>query len=132
MCIINIDGIPLHGLESYSNNYGDLCLKLVDKFSLEQAAAYLNQLENLGVDSFLENYKLQIQEIKRELESKADSLQHELAIEQDNYKAGLLNSIKKVLFRLTILIFSLLVNMNAGLENHQYTEAYDQIINLYF
>ena len=34
--------------------------------SLEQIVAHLNQIENLGVDSFLENYKAQLQELKKE------------------------------------------------------------------
>ena len=40
-----------------------------DPGRVEKIAAYLNQIENLGVDSFLENYKLQLQELKKEIYS---------------------------------------------------------------
>lgn len=30
------------------------------------------------------------------------------------------------------MIFCLLINMNAGLDNQTYTDAYNEIINLYF
>jgi hypothetical protein len=124
MCRIEIDGIEL----SLIND----SLEIISKFSFEQVAAYLNQIENLGVDSFLENYKLQLQGLKSELEAQADGLQQELALNFNDDKAKVLDSIKKVILSLTCIIFSLLVNMNAGLENHHYTEAYDNIINLYF
>ena len=127
-CNIEIDGIELKRLVAYDSGR----INSLSYFSLEQAAAYLNQIENLGVDSFLENYKLQLQGLKSELEGQADGLQQELALNYNDDKARVLDSIKKVILSLTCIIFSLLVNMNAGLENHHYTEAYDNIISLYF
>ena len=99
---------------------------------LEQVAAYLNQIENLGVDSFLENYKLQLQELKKELENNIKELQQELTIENNEEKAKTLEELKKLVLAITCSIFFLLVNMNAGLDNHSYTDAYNTIINLYF
>lgn len=128
LCDIVIDGIKLKKLVARDSGQ----VVSLSYFSLEQAAAYLNQIENLGVDSFLENYKLQLQGLKSELEAQADGLQQELALNFNDDKAKVLDSIKKVILSLTCIIFSLLVNMNAGLENHHYTEAYDNIINLYF
>ena len=128
LCDIVIDGIKLKKLVARDSGQVDS----LSYFSLEQAAAYLNQIENLGVDSFLENYKLQLQGLKSELEAQADGLQQELALNFNDDKAKVLDSIKKVILSLTCIIFSLLVNMNAGLENHHYTEAYNNIISLYF
>lgn len=128
-CMISIDGITLKNFVRYSNSKG---IYEDDVFSLNQIAAFLNQIENLGVDTFLENYKLHLQELKSELEGQADSLQQELALNYNDDKAKVLDSIKKVILSLACIIFSLLINMNAGLENHHYTEAYDNIINLYF
>lgn len=128
LCNIVIDGIKVKKYVVYDSGQVDS----LSYFSLEQAAAYLNQIENLGVDSFLENYKLQLQGLKSELEGQADNLQQELALNYNDDKAKVLDSIKKVILSLVCIIFSLLVNMNAGLENHHYTEAYDNIISLYF
>jgi hypothetical protein len=128
LCDIVIDGIKLKKLVTRDSGQVDS----LSYFSLEQAAAYLNQIENLGVDSFLENYKLQLQGLKSELEGQADNLQQELALNYNDDKAKVLDSIKKVILSLVCIIFSLLVNMNAGLENHHYTEAYDNVISLYF
>ena len=105
---------------------------MTDKLEFEQVAAYLNQIENLGVDSFLENYKLQLQELKKELENNIKELQQELTIKNNDEKAKTLKKLRGIVLSITCSIFLLLVNMNAGLDNHSYTSAYDQIINLYF
>ena len=128
ICHIEIDGIKLE--RPVSRDSGKI--ELVSTYELSHAVAYLNQIENLGIDSFLENYKLQLQELKSELAAQAENMQQELAINYDDDKAKVLNSIREVIFRLVCIIFALLVNMNAGLENHHYTDAYDNIINLYF
>jgi len=128
VCYIELDGIQLN--RTVLREQGNI--ELVSTYTLTQAAAFLNQIENLGVDSFLENYKLQLQGLKSELEVQADGLQQELALNYNENKAKVLDSIKKAILSLACIIFSLLVNMNAGLENHHYTEAYDNIINLYF
>lgn len=122
-CYLTIDGIEIMRFELYSST---------NKLSFEHITAYLNQIENLGVDSFLENYKLQLQEIKKEFESMKDELQSELAINYDENKASTLDFIKKMILSITCIIFSLLINMNAGLNNHHYINAYNEIINMYF
>jgi hypothetical protein len=128
VCYIELDGIQLN--RTVLREQGNI--ELVSTYALTQAAAFLNQIENLGVDSFLENYKLQLQGLKSELEVQAVGLQQELALNYNENKAKVLDSIKKAILSLACIIFSLLVNMNTGLENHHYTEAYDNIINLYF
>lgn len=97
-----------------------------------KVVAYLNQIENLGVDSFLENYKQQLQQIKLEFESYADGIQQELAINYDEKKAEKLSNYKEFILTLGCVIFVLLINMNAGLQNQDYINAYDNIINTYF
>lgn len=100
--------------------------------SPSEVVAYLNQIENLGVDSFLENYKQQLQQIKLEFESYADGIQQELAINYDEKKTEELSKYKKFILTLGCVIFALLINMNAGLQNQDYINAYDNIINTYF
>lgn len=123
-CRIEIDGILIYQIND--------SLQAISEFSFESVAAYLNQIENLGVDTFLENYKLQLQELKKEFETTAENIQQELAMNDDDKKATLLHNLKKIILKMTCIIFSLLINLNAGLDNHYYTTAYDIIINQYF
>ena len=122
-CYMTVDGCDIKLLRSN---------EMTREVYFEQVAAYLNQIENLGVDSFLENYKLQLQELKKELENNIKELQQELTLENNEEKAKTLEKLKELVLAITCSIFFLLVNMNAGLDNHSYITAYDTIINLYF
>ena len=100
--------------------------------SQETLVAYLNQIENLGIDSFLDNYKCQIQELKKECEGRIRDLEQDLALKYDDGKAMILSTFKNFVMNLAGMIIMLMINMNAGLDNHCYTTVYDNIINLYF
>lgn len=110
----------------------DVNPSLSSSISLERLVAYLNQIENLGVDSFLENYKCQIQELKKECEGRIKDLEQDLALKHDDGKAMILSTFKNFVMNLACMVIMLMINMNAGLDNHCYTTAYDKIINLYF
>ena len=124
---LKVDGIPIQ--EVYYKKNG---ISTSEEVDLSKAAAFLNQMENLGVDSFLENYKNQLQEFKKELEVKAEKIEQEQSVQFDEDKSNFLTSLKKFINELTCIIFCLLINMNAGLDNQYYTDAYNEIINLYF
>ncbi len=121
---LKIDGIEIRKLYSDASFY--------KSSTPNEIVAYLNQIENLGVDSFLENYKQQLKQIKLEFESFADGLQQELTINYDEEKAEELSRYKEFILTLGCVIFALLINMNAGLQNQDYINAYDNIINTYF
>lgn len=126
-CKIKVDGITIEWYYLEKNSIASsYCI------SIERVAAYLNQIENLGVDTFLENYKLQLQELKKELENKIENMQQDLAANYNEERASNLAELKKSVLDITCTIFLLLINMNAGLDNHSYTDAYNTIINLYF
>ena len=120
---LRIDGIIIQDYKYYI---------LDDELRLEKVAAFLNQIENLGVDSFLENYKIQLQELKKEVESMIESMQQDLAVKYDENKAKRLYSLQEFVSQIVFVVFSILINMNAGLSNQDYTNAYDTIINMYF
>ena len=126
--IVEVDGISLYeisfsGKDGYSKNR---------RIALSKAVAFLNQMENLGIDSFLENYKSHLQEFKKDLEIQAEKIEQEQAVQFDENKLNFLTSLKKFINELTCIIYCLLINMNAGLDNQFYTDAYNEIINLYF
>lgn len=119
-----IDGIEIRKLYSNASFY--------TSSTPSEVVAYLNQIENLGVDSFLENYKQQLQQAKLEFEAFADGLQQELTINYDEKKAEELSKYRKFILSLGCILFALLINMNAGLQNQDYINAYENIINTYF
>ena len=129
---ISVDGVPIIREIGYNKNDDRIGFFVRTSMGVRKAAAFLNQMENLGVDSFLENYKIQLQEFKKDLEIQAEKIEQEQSVQFDENKSTFLTSLKKFINELTCIIFCLLINMNAGLDNQYYTDAYNEIINLYF
>ena len=126
--IMSVDGITIKEI-SFSSS-GEC--KTTSEMSLHKVTAFLNQIENLGVDTFIENYKIQLQALKTEIEGSVIKLEQELSVQQDEDKKSVLNNLRASLRMLSCMIFILLINLNAGLDNHCYSEAYENITNLYF
>jgi hypothetical protein len=124
---LEVDGIQIQ--EVY---HKDSSLSFKKNINLSKAAAFLNQMENLGIDPFLENYRNQLRDFKKELEIKAEKIEQEQSVQFDEDRLTFLTSLKKFINELTCIIFCLLINMNAGLDNQYYSDAYNEIINLYF
>jgi hypothetical protein len=129
--ILSIDGITIndikpcnlhHGSDSYS--YGEMNNDL----SFPKVTAYLNQIEHLGIDTFLDNYKKNLEDFKAQMNEMATALENELKENKDSGKALVLQGVKNLIFSIIIILFSLSINMNAGLDNSQYEEAYEAII----
>lgn len=125
---MKVDGIPIKEI-AYNE---ETIFSFIRGFSLEKVTAFLNQIENLGIDTFLENYKSQLQQFKAEMEDKAEKMEQEQAVQFDENKSTDIASLRNMINKLTCMIFCLLINMNAGLDNLTYTDAYNEIINLYF
>lgn len=98
---------------------------------LDIVAAYLNQIENLGVDTFLQNYKAQMQALKDQLTEFSNQLAADLAIQEDAEKSRTLANIRKALLSLIWLVCTLSIHLNAGLDNYQYIDAYESVISQY-
>ncbi len=122
---MEIDGIPIYVCEFGSGDFG---WGIYQEKELEPptVVAYLNQIEHLGVDPFLDNYKKQLQEFKKDVEN----LLH--GLESNSKNESLISKLQKVLGCIIVLIFSLSVNMNVGLTNQHYANAYETIVNTYF
>lgn len=126
---MKIDGVEIITVK-YSSNYESFYID--EDLAPSQLVAYLNQIENLGIDSFLDNYKMQLQNCKEETENLADKIEQELTLKYDEAQSKKLNKYRKFIMELSCTILALLINMNAGLDNHCYTNAYDTLINLFF
>lgn len=124
---ITIDGIVIYEFSDDYSNYG-----LTRYHSWEMICAYLNQIHNLGVDSFLENYKASLVALKLELTNETEKLEQKLTHENDEKNTKELLNIKSCIRKLVYVLFALSINMNAGLDNHLYTDAYNSVINLLF
>ena len=116
-----IDGIFM--LNFYTNGKHD---SVIDGSKM---VAYLNQIEQLGVDTFLANYKQSLAQTKDELCVLRDKLENELSIHEDEDKAKVLTQLREAITAIIFILLALMINMNAGIDNHVYVDAYDEIVN---
>lgn len=124
-CILSVDGIPIRMVVTDGQG-GHLDTEL----ALSQVTAYLNQMQNLGIDTFLTNYKQAVLEFKTETQELACKLEQELALNADDAKSQLLNSLRSIICDLMSILFALKVSMNAGLDNYVYVDAFESIKHL--
>lgn len=96
----------------------------------EKITAYLNQIEQLGVDTFLANYKAAIIAEKKELSAMCDKLAAELQLRENEEKEKTLSRLRSKIEKLIGLLFLLTINMNAGLDNQAYIDAYAESENV--
>lgn len=116
-----IDGIFM--LNFYTNGKHD------SKIEGSKMVSYLNQIEQLGVDTFLANYKQSLAQTKDELCVLCDKLENELSIHEDEDKAKVLTQLREAITAIVFVLLALMINMNAGIDNHVYVDAYDEIVN---
>lgn len=125
---ISIDGIAIYEIKQYSNS---IELFESDYIKIEKIVAYLNQIENLGIETFLENYRKQLETLKGELERVAEKIQEDLG-EGGEKNSTRLAIIRRLIIKISSFLFALYVNMNAGLQAQDYIDAYNMVINMYF
>lgn len=125
---MEIDGIIIKRYYIHS----DMKLDNASGLSSEQIASFLNQIENLGLDPFIDNYKLQLQNLKNEIEVQIQNMQNDLSMNYDEKRAKMLDNLRRGLLDLSCFVCTLLINMNAGLSNQHYIDAYDAVVNMYF
>ncbi len=104
--------------------------KSVNSEILDKITAYLNQIEQLGVDTFLANYKAAIIVEKEELSAMCDKLAAELQLRENEEKEKTLSRLRSKIEDLIGLLFLLTINMNAGLDNQAYIDAYTESENV--
>lgn len=131
---LTIDGITINELWSPSlySGYDRISYANVSSvLSCAKVTSYLNQMQQLGVDSFLANYKQSIEKAKEELTVMCDKLEGELSIREDEEKTKLLGKLREVIIEMVVILFGLMVDVNVGLDNHDYVDAYNEIVNEY-
>ena len=121
-----IDGIYIYKFKSSSY---DISLDI--NLNMSNVAAYLNQIENLGIETFLENYKKQLESVKGDLEGLEEKMLQDLGGDEEN-KNEKLSVIRESIIKIGTILFALYVNMNAGLQVQDYIDAYNMVINMYF
>ena len=119
---LSVDGIEIKVLR-YTTDYpyfGN---------SFQNVVACLNQMQQLGVDTFLTNYKQSLEKTKDELTVICDKLEGELGVQENEEKAKLLAKLRNVIIEMIVVLFGLMVDVNVGLDNHNYVDAYNEIVN---
>ena len=88
-------------------------------------------MQQLGVDTFLANYKQSLEKSKEELSVICDKLESELSVQENEIKKKFLGKLRDVIIELVVILFALMVDVNVGLDNHNYVDAYNKIVNEY-
>ena len=100
---------------------------------MQKVTAYLNQIEQLGIETFLENYKTALENSKADIMVLCEK--YESLLKEDESDSGSANTYKAFLDRaracltiFTIILFSLACNMKTGLDNHVYEDTYNEVL----
>lgn len=116
---LTVCGYEIMGFE----DFGNLNIHLV--------ADILNQIEQLGIDAFLANYKAKVEEYRLLLKQEERETMDKLSLhEDDNLKKTLANTRNK-LSQMLVLIFMLSLHIPCGIDNTQYENAYQAIVAQY-
>ena len=123
-----VDGIKIQVI--YINYDGQLTFE--QDLPEDSVCSFLNQIEMLGVDTFLDNYKQSLLDAKEKYEDLARKIETNISISPDdsNLKRRL-EYINEFISEVICIIFMLAINMNAGMDNHMYSNAFSEFINLY-
>lgn len=124
-----VDGIDISDIRILTYSDDKEIEVRIKKLSLSQIVSYLNQMEQLGIDTFLANYKQALEKTKEDLTLIYDRLSSELSIQEDKSKRRLFDSLHNVLSQIIIAMCALMINVNVGLDNHDYVDAYNAIVN---
>ena len=135
-CRLTIDGVEIKGFDKKSSNEACAMIYVTGNLITQKVTAYLNQIEQLGIDTFLENYKTALETFKADIMVLCEKYESLLKEEEPN--SGSANTYKDFLDRaracltiLTIILFSLACNMKTGLDNHVYEDAYNEVLAEY-
>ena len=134
---LTIDGVDIKDFH-YNETSTNPCsgFYITDELTVQKVTAYLNQIEQLGIDTFLENYKTALENFKADIMVLCEKYESLLKEEEPNSESA--NTYKEFLDRarscltiLTIILFSLACNMKTGLDNHVYEDAYNEVLAEY-
>lgn len=125
---ISVDGIKIRRIK-YDESDGEITLS--EWFPKDSVCSFLNQMEMLGVDTFLSNYKQSLLDTKSHYEELALKLETDISVSDNSDLRRRLRYIRSFLGELICTIFIIAINMNAGMDNHMYSNAFNEFINLY-
>lgn len=133
---LTIDGVEIKSLYYEYLNGTCAVIRITNELTVQKVTAYLNQIEQLGIDTFLENYKTTLENFKADIMALCEKNESLLKEEEpgsesaDTYKR-FLDRARACLTILTIILFSLACNMKTGLDNHVYEDAYNEVLAEY-
>lgn len=126
---LSVDGIKIQAI-IYDDYDGQLTFN--QDLPKDSVCSFLNQIEMLGVDTFLDNYKQSLLDAKEKYEDLARKIETTISISPDNSNLKRrLGYINEFIGEVISIIFMLSINMNAGMDNHMYSNAFSEFINLY-
>lgn len=135
-CRLTIDGVGIKGFNNKFSSEACAMIYVTDNLTTQKVTAYLNQIEQLGIDTFLENYKTTLENFKADIMVLCEKYESLLKEEEPNSESAdtykdFLDRARSCLTILTIILFSLACNMKTGLDNHVYEDAYNEVLAEY-
>lgn len=133
---LTIDGVEIKSLYYEYLNGTCAVIRITNELTVQKVTAYLNQIEQLGIDTFLENYKTTLENFKADIMALCEKYESLLKEEEPNSESAdtykdFLDRARACLTILTIMLFSLACNMRTGLDNHVYEDAYNEVLAEY-
>lgn len=133
---LTIDGVEIKSLYYEYLNGTCAVIRITNELTVQKVTAYLNQIEQLGIDTFLENYKTALETFKADILVLCEKYENLLKEEEPNSETAdtykdFLDRARACLTILTIILFSLACNMKTGLDNHVYEDAYNEVLAEY-
>lgn len=132
-CTLTIDGVEIKSLDYQYLNGTCAVIGVKNELTMQKVTAYLNQIEQLGIETFLENYKTALENSKADIMVLCEK--YESLLKEDESDSGSANTYKAFLDRaracltiFTIILFSLACNMKTGLDNHVYEDTYNEVL----
>lgn len=136
VCKLTIDGVEIKSIDYEYLKGTCAVIGVKDELTMQKVTAYLNQIEQLGIDTFLENYKTALETFKADIMVLCEKYESLLKEEEPDYESAdtykrFLDRARACLTILTIILFSLACNMKTGLDNHVYEDAYNEVLAEY-
>lgn len=119
--------LSVNGIDIYEGTQDALTSDL----SGETIVAYLDLMNSLGIDTFLEYYKKVVKEYRDEMSALEEALEDRQSERQDKDVWKRLSTIRDIRFRLSFMVFNLSILMPTGINDSQYEEAYNRIVSRY-
>lgn len=119
---LQVDGIRIIDFSLYSNNCS---------LDIERVTHYLNQIEQLGVDKFVENYKTVIIQRQEALMQEKSEIEKILENQESPKLLNRLEKLRDLSRDSLFILFMLMMHQPCGIGDAKYIDVFNTITTIY-